>query len=140
MEISKRSLWVPAHAADDREAWKVHQAVKQYDENLAFGRNEETGQWCIFMRQGTNKMASTGDLPILGFNTIPTPDEALTRLINSDARRRGSEILDELRKHNEDINAERNRRADDAVGMAAEAFEWGFRKMGKAPTTRIYVP
>lgn len=140
MELAKQSLWVPAHAADQREAWKVHQAVKQYDENLAFGRNEETGQWCIFMRQGTNQATTEHDLPILGFNEIPNPDDAIARLMKSDARRRGNEILDELNAHNEDINAERKRKADEAIGSAAEAFDWGFRAMGRHPNSRIFVP
>lgn len=139
MEVVKKSLWVP-RKMDQPDAWKVHQAVRMYDEDLAFGRNEETGQWCIFMRQGTNKAADTNDLPILGFNDIPSVDEAMDRLRKSDARRRGREILAELNKHNEDINRERKARADDGIRAAAEGFEWGFRKMGKAPTTRIFVP
>lgn len=139
MEPVTKSLWVPGKS-DQPNAWRVHQAVRMYDENLAFGRNEETGQWCIFMRQGTTQAASTNDLPILGFNDIPHPDDAITRLRKSDARRRGQEILDELNKYNEDINLERKRRADDAIGQTAEAFEYGFRKMGKHPQSRIFVP
>lgn len=139
-EVSQRPLWVPAHAVEQRDAWKVHQAVKQYDENLAFGRNEQTGQWCIFMRQGTSKATTTGDLPILGFNDIPHPDDAIARLQKADAQRRGREILDELNAHNESIEAHRKAAADDAIGQTAEAFEWGYRKMGKHPNTRIFIP
>lgn len=140
MELAKTALWVPQHAADDRAAWKVHQAVKQYDENLAFGRNEQTGQWCIFLRQGTNKITDTHDLPILGFPEIPHPDDAVKRLMQTDARRRGHEILDELNAHNESIEEIRKAKADDAIGQTAEAFEWGYRQMGKHPNTRIFVP
>lgn len=140
MEFAKQSIWVPQHAADDRQAWKVHQAVKRYDENLAFGRNEQTGQWCIFLRQGTSQATTTNDLPVLGFDDIPSVDAALDKLRASDARRRGQDILKELDKHNRSINEERQRAADDAVGEAARAFEWGYRKMGKHPVPRIYVP
>lgn len=140
METVRSGLWVPAHAAEQRDAWKVHQAVKQYDENLAFGRNEQTGQWCIFLRQGTSAATTTGDLPILGFPDIPSVDAAMDRLRESDARRRGKDILDELEKHNRSIKEERKRAADDAIGEAAKAFEWGYRKMGKHPNPRIFVP
>lgn len=133
------SFWVP-RSHEIREAWAVHKAVRRYDENLAFGRNEQTGQWCVFMRQGTGEAASDKDLPILGFDDIPTVDAAIDRLQKSDARRRGKDILDELNKHNRDIQEERKRAADDAVGEAARAFEWGYRKMGKHPVPRIYVP
>lgn len=138
--ISQAPLWVPEHAADQRDAHRVHVAVKQYDENLAFGRNEQTGQWCIFMRQGTSAPTNTGDLPILGFNDIPHPDDAIARLMKADARRRGREILDELNAHNESIQEARRAAADDAIGQTAEAFEWGYRKMGKHPNTRIFIP
>lgn len=132
-------MWVPA-SHEIREATAVRNAVRTYDPDLSFGRNEETGQWCIFLRQGANKAASEWDLPILGFNDIPSPEAAMDRLIASDARRRGTEILDELNKSNQDIEDLRKRRADDAIGSTAEAFEHGFRKMGKHPSARIFVP
>lgn len=139
MEVAKKSLWVPGKT-DDYAAWKVNKAVNAYDEDLAFGRNDETGQWCVFMRQGTSSVATAGDLPILGFNEVPHPDDAIARLQSADARRRGREILDELNKHNENINAERKARADDGITATAEGFEWGFRKMGKHPQSRVFVP
>lgn len=133
------SIWVP-RSHEYREAWDVHKAVRRYDENLAFGRNEETGQWCIFMRQGTGEAASNKDLPILGFNHIPEVNEAIDRLERSDARRRGQEIIKELQAHNEDIQQERERRAQEAEGEAAAALAWGFRKQGFNPFPRIFVP
>lgn len=134
------NIWVPG-SHEIREATAVRNAVRTYDPDLSFGRNEETGDWCIFLRQGTNKAASTNDLPILGFGKdIPAPEAAMTRLLNSDARRRGTEILDELNKNNQDIEDIRKRKADEGIGLMAEGFDWGFRKMGKHPSARIFVP
>lgn len=132
-------IWVPP-GSYDRAAKAVSKAVREYDERLGFGINQETGQWCIFMRQGETEETRGGDLPILGFNTIPSPDEAKRRLYETDARKRGDEILNNLRRHNEEINRRFEDAASDASGEAAEAMEWFNRKVGTHPVPRVFVP
>jgi hypothetical protein len=102
--------------------------------------NEATGQWCIFLKHGATELAQHADLPILGFSHIPHPEDAIKRLYNSDARRRGQEIVDAIQRDNDELKRQADQRAKEASDATAEAFEWGFRKMGAAPVTKIFVP
>lgn len=127
------NIWVPpSHTY--REATAVTLAVRQYDSELHFGRNEDNGQWCIFMERNGAK------IPILGFRGIPHPDDAVKRLYNSDARRHGSKILDDMNKHNEKLRAAREDEIQDATGQLAEAAEHGAREDGLHDKPRIFVP
>lgn len=135
----KVSMWVPT-SHQDRQAALVNKAVREYDPDLGFGLNEATGQWCIFLKHGATEMASEADLPILGFSHIPNPDDAVKRLYDTDARRRGREILDAINRNNKDIEDAAEQRTVEATEQAAEAFEWAFRKEGKAPISKVYMP
>lgn len=134
MAIPADKIWLPESVWHKAER-AVDKAVHGYDQRLRFGRNEDTGQWCIFMLNRND-----APLAILGFNDIPHPDDALRRLLTSDARRRGKEILAEINKHNDDIKQGFEDKASEASGEAAEAFEWAFRQQGKHPVPRIFVP
>lgn len=133
------TMWVPS-SFEDKQAFAVNKAVREYDPDLAFGRNEQTGQWCIFLKHGATEATSGGDLPILGFGSIPHPDDAVKRLYETDARRRGREIVDSIQRHNDALQKEAEVRAQEASDATAEAFEWGFRKMGAAPVSKVFVP
>lgn len=133
------SMWVP-RSHSFRNVTAVRKRVQEYDANLSFGQNPDNGQWCIFLRHGTMEASSEGDFPILGFRDIPSPDEAIKRLHQTDALRRGREILDAVERE-----AERERKAlqakhDDVDGQVAEALEWAHREMGTHPVPRIFVP
>jgi len=130
-------IWVPP-SHRHRGAIEARKAAQEYDANLDFGFNEETQQWCVYLKQGTMAASEKKDFPILGFRDIPAPDEVKRRLYQSDAFRRGLEIMDDLQRHNDDLTTYDH---SDADGQTAEAFAWGFEKMGhpNAPT-RIFVP
>lgn len=132
-------VWTPPRAYD-RLAAEVSKAVREYDDRLGFGQNPDNGQWCIFMRQGTTEETRGGDLPILGFQTIPSPDEAKKKLYQTDARRRGEEILNALNRHNEQVEQRFEDAASEASGEAAEAMEWFNRQMGTHPVPRVFIP
>lgn len=137
--MTPTSMWVPP-SYEYREAYAVRTAVEDYDPNLSFGQNPRNGQWCIFIKKGTNEVTQEGDFPILGFPAIPEPNQALKRLHNSDARRKGNEIIDAIQRNNDKIHADMEAKASDADGQLAEALDWGFRKMGAHPFPRIFVP
>ena len=122
------NIWVPP-SHYDKMAVDVRLAVREYDPELNFGINEANGQWCIFMERHGER------IPILGFAGIPHPDDALKRLYNSDTRRHGSKILDDLNKHNEKIQAEKKYAVDEAAGELAEVAEYGAREDGYIGTT-----
>ena len=134
-----KPIWTPPKHSD-RRAHDASLAAKEYDARLGFGRNEETGQWVIFIRQGESEDSRGGDLPILGFDDIPSPDAVKKRLYESDAIRRGDEILDSINRHNDEINQTFADAADEATGEAAEALEWFHRVNGTHPSPRIFVP
>lgn len=123
------NMWLPPSYLF-RGLKAVQDAVRQYDANLDFGKNEATGQWCVFLKHGTMAGSKDNDLPILGFSDIPHPDDVLKRLYQSDALRRGQEIVDDIQKHNDDLLAERESTYKDVDGNVAEHFAWGSRKMG----------
>ena len=133
------TFWVPA-SFTHREINTVRKAVAEYDPNLDFGKNDKTGQWCIFLRQGTMEGSKRGDLPVLGFGDIPSPEFAVKRLYDSDALRQGKQMLDDLNKHNDDINLGYEAQTVEAEKELAEAFEWGMRKEGMTPHKKIYIP
>lgn len=133
------TFWVPP-SYEYREVILVRKAVTEYDSNLDFGKNDKTGQWCVFLKQGTMAGAKEGDLPVLGFNHIPSPDEVTKKLYESDAVRRGHEILDSINKHNEGIHQGYRDRTEQAEGELATAFEWGMRKEGMTPHKKVYIP
>lgn len=135
----KTNIWVP-RSYEDKRAAAVSVAVREYDPNLGFGRNERTGQWCIFLKAGTSAVTVGGDLPIMGFNDIPHPDDALRRIHQADAVRTGREIMQSIERHNNDIQKKKDEVARLAVEESAEAFDWGFRQMGKAPYVKSLRP
>lgn len=123
------NIWVPpSHHYKGVKA--VQKAVREYDSNLDFGLNEKTGQWCVFLRHGTMAGSAEHDLPILGFNEIPHPDDALRRLYQSDALRQGQKIVDDIQRHNDAMVKDREDLYKDIDGDVAEHFEWGASKLG----------
>lgn len=124
----KAQMWLPpSHQFSGLK--EAQQAVKDYDPDLLFGMNEATGQWCVFLRQGATELTSDKPLPVLGFNHIPSRDEVQKRLYQSDAVRRGHEILDDIQRHNDALKKELEDNAKDASDLTAEVAEWGLRMM-----------
>lgn len=135
----KTHIWVP-NSHQDRNAAAVAVAVREYDPDLSFGRNEQTGQWCIFLKQGTSSATVGADLPVLGFQEIPHPDDALRRLHQADALRTGRKILDNIERHNEALQKDAKAGGDAAIEETAEAYDWAYRQMGKAPYAKSLRP
>lgn len=129
-------LYVPGHGMVDASAYRVQKAVKEYDERLLFAQNTETGQWCVYIQPERD----AEPLPIVGFNEIPSPERVCRELYQRDALRRGTEILDEVNARNAAIKQKYEDAAAEGSAIAAEGFEWGFRQMGAAPTTKIFIP
>ena len=126
-------IWVPP-SFWDKQVNAVTVAVREYDPELQFGRNEANGQWCIFMERHGER------IPILGFQGIPHPDDALKRLYQSDTRRHGSKILDEMNEHNDKLQAEKLAAVREVEGELAEVIEFGAREDGLHDNPRIFVP
>lgn len=131
-------IWIPGSGMVDLAIRRVLVAVQEYDERLTFGRNEDTGQWTIYLFRDRDEPP----FPILAFEGAepPHPEDAVKRLYRMDALRRGEEILDEVNRNNASIRQKYEDKASDASGLAAEALEWGYRQMGAHPSPRVFVP
>lgn len=142
------SIYLPGAGMVNLTARRVVQAVREYDERLLFGRNEETGMWTVFIKMSADypgdaiEVGGYKVLPILALpgSEPPHPDDVLKALWERDALRRGEEILDDINRRNKEIRDRHERAASDGAGIAAEALEWGFRKQGVHPNPRIFVP
>ena len=129
-------LFIPGYGNVHTEEWKVDQAVKAYDSRLMFARNEENGDWCIFI-----KMPRPNDpYPILGFqDRIPDPGEAIVRLKAADTMRHGDRIYNEVVKSQMDYRANLKYNADQAIGDSAERVEHMMRQRGASPIVKVFV-
>lgn len=119
-------IWLPGHGQVDLGVLRVDKFVSEYDERLRFGRNVETGQYCVYVC-----MRGQDPLPIIGFNEIPSNDVLARELYQRDALRRGREIIDDIQNTNDRIQAEKEKAAAEASEGVAEVLEWFNRSMGK---------
>lgn len=126
-------IWIPNVGDYDMRAWKVDRKVREYDERLMFGRNETTGDWCIFIRLP----APSDPFPVLGFqDKIPDPQEALDRLKAADTMRYGDRIWREVVDSQAKYRAELEYKASQASSEAAEVVEHFMRQHGKSPIVK----
>ncbi len=113
-------IWTPGGA--DPEA-AAAQMVKDYDPNLELGRHTLTGDWCIWlMRRGEDPY------PVIGIGkTLPDPEALMERIRAADSRVHGDAMLVRMNAENEAWEREQRAAADEAAGIAAEAYEWAAR-------------
>jgi hypothetical protein len=132
------NIWLPA-STYDKHVTSLNRALRQYDERLAFGRNMDNGDWCVFIRIEREGSAQLDMVPVLGFqNTMPTVDEMMKRLAAADTRRHGDHILKSMQEHNESIKQEYRDQADEAEWQLAEAMESFLHDKDKTPYKRTY--
>jgi len=124
------NIWIPNRGEFDTRAWRVDNAMSEYDERLMFGRNEDTGDWCVFIRMPRPQQP----YPVLGFgNSIPEPEEALNRLRASDTMRHGNKIYDDVMRSQREHKARFEHASDEAADEAVEVIEHMMRKKGDSP-------
>jgi hypothetical protein len=141
------SLYVPGRGMVNLASTRVDSAVSEYDERLTFAQHPENGQWCIMLKMPADYDGPDGIhlgtdrvIPVLGFNDIPHPEDALKRLYQADSLRWGEQMLDDMNRRNEDRKKELQYKGDQASYEAAEAMEWFNRQQGLHPSPRIFVP
>ena len=121
------TIFVPGQGHVDLDYVRMNRAINEYDERLNFEMNDQTGQYTIFMKN----VHGEAPIPVLAFTDIPTTDEAIQRLHQTDARRHGAEILDRMRAENERHAAAFDNRSSEAAGQLAEAHESYLRNNGQ---------
>jgi hypothetical protein len=124
------NIWIPNRGEVDTKAWRVDKAVNEYDERLMFGRNEDTGDWCVFIRMPRPEQP----YPVLGFgDTIPEPESALKRLRASDTMRSGNKIYDDVMRSQREYKAQFEYSSNQAAEESVEVIEHMMRKKGDSP-------
>ena len=128
-------IYIPGRGSVDSSVYKVDAAVRQYNERLSFGLNEDTGDYCIFMRMPRPEP----NLPILGFGTsVPHPDEACKKLWESDTMIHGDKILKDILKSQEEFKNAKRYAADQAASDSAERMEKFMRGKGLSPVVKVF--
>lgn len=130
------NIWLPGEGVVSLDIKRAQRTVKEYDERLELAQHEVTRDWVVFI-----KLANGMLYPVLGFGkNVPSPDALKERLYKSDTLRHGSKILDDVNRRNAAVEAEYDKSFKEDCDTTAEAFEWGYRKLGINPTNRIFVP
>lgn len=128
-------IYIPGRGSVDSNVFKVDQAVNKYNERLSFGLNEETQEYCVFMRMPSPEPL----LPILGFGrVVPHPDLACKRLWESDTMIHGDKILNDILKSQEAYRATLRYNAEQASGDSSERVEQFLRGKGHSPVVKVF--
>lgn len=128
-------IYIPGRGTVDSDVYKVDAAVRQYNERLSFKLNEDTQDYCIFMRMPYPEP----DLPILGFGReVPHPDLACKKLWESDTMIHGDKILKDILKSQEDFKNAKRYAADQATEDSAERIEHVMRMKGDSPVIKSF--
>jgi len=124
-------LWLPNTMNYD--AYRVDRAVNAYDERLMFARNEDTGDWCVFVRMPS----PTEPIPVFGFgDRIPDPVEAVAKVqeghLVKHKERIWKEIIDSQEQYRKDLQYKGDQARDESV----EAIEFMMRQEGLSPVVK----
>ena len=127
-------LWLPNSV--NYAAYRVDRAVNEYDERLMFARNEDTGDWCVFV-----KMPRPQDpFPVFGFgDRIPDPSEALAKVQEGHLVRHKERIWKEITDSQRDYRKGIRAKGDEAAEESAEVVEHFLRQHGKSPVVKEFI-
>jgi hypothetical protein len=122
-----RTLYIPGIGETNLE---INKAVREYDDRLTFAQNERSKQWCVFIKVEGDEP----DVPVLGYDHVPSRDQVIKDLYCADTWRHGPEaLLREIDKKNEAWRKAKKDAYAEVAGEVAEAIEYGLHKEGKTP-------
>lgn len=125
------NLWLPNGM--NMDAYRVDRAVNAYDERLMFARNEDTGDWCVFVRMPAPKPP----MPVFGFgDRIPDPVEAVAKVQEGHLVRHKERIWKEVVDSQEQYRKDLKYKGDQATDESVEVIEHFMRKHGKSPVVK----
>jgi hypothetical protein len=111
-------------------------AVEEYDADLRLARNDETGNWCVFISRGD----AEAPFPVFNLGAeLPSPDRIKQMLYMADVRRRGHDIVRDVERNNARRRAELEAVTADAAGEVAEAVESALRNAGATSHKKVYL-
>jgi hypothetical protein len=128
------NLWLPTSV--NYEAYRVDRAVNTYDERLMFARNEDTGDWCVFVRMPRPQ----DPFPLMGFgNEVPNPDVVLARVQEGHLVRHKERIWSEIVESQKQYRKDLDYLGDQASEESAEVVEHFLRQHGKSPVIKEFI-
>lgn len=128
-------IWIPGKGEHDIRVWRVDKAVSEYNERLMFGRNEDTGDWCVFIKAPHPQ----DPIPVLGFGgEIPEPDAAIKRLYEADTLRHGDKILNNILREQAEYKRQLEYASSQAAEESAEVIEHMMRMRGDSPVIKSF--
>jgi hypothetical protein len=139
------SLYLPGRGMVDLAAARVATALAQYDERLIYHPSSpQTGQPTVFVKMDADydtgiQIDGNNVMPVLAFAEPPTVEYALKSIMERDSLRHGLSLLEDIRKNNASIKAEKEYEAKQADEAAAEAYEWYARNTGQTEHKRVYM-
>lgn len=131
-------IWLPDHGTVPIHMYEAANAVSDYDPDLVLGRNEATGTWQVFIKNGPH-----GGQPFPVFDLgreLPSYTQIQKKLYNADVRRHGHKIVEQMQRRVDAKKAALDKEGLDVAGETAEFIEWGMRDLGMLPKLRIFVP
>ena len=127
------NLWLPNTMNYD--AYRVDRALHAYDERLMFARNEDTGDWCVFVRMPRPQEP----FPLMGFgDSIPEPNFVLAKVQEGHLVKHKERIWKEIIDSQKEYKKGFADRADDARDESVEAIEFMMRQEGKSPIIKSF--
>ena len=119
-------------------AMTASNAVSDYDPDLILGRNEETGDWHVFVKHGPH---DGKPFPVFYIGPeLPPYDQLQKMLYEHDVRRHGHKIVAGIERRKKLERERLDKEATERHEEVAEYIEWGMRQMGAHPQKRIFVP
>lgn len=136
LEIPSQAIWLPGAGTVPVAVLEARRAVQDYAPDLDLAQDQRNGQWVVVMEGNDGQ-----PFPVFGLGErLPGRDEIMEKLYKHDVRRHQGKLARTILKRQDAKRAalEADRQAE--IGEAAEALEFGFRKQGKHPNPRIFVP
>lgn len=131
-------LWLPGQGVVPVGSVDASRAVTDYDPDLMLGRNEQTGDWHVFVRKGPH---DGQPFPVMYIGPeLPSYDRLQQLLYEHDVRRHGAKIIEGIERRKRAERERLDKEAHDRHGEVAEYIEWAHRQMGTHPSPRIFVP
>lgn len=135
--MADAEIWLPDVGNVPFHFVEANNAVSEYDPDLMLARNNKTGEWAVLLKNGPNGQP----FPVYHLGKeLPPYDVIQRKLYESDVRRHGHKLVETIQRRNDARQKALDDAAHDAAGEVAETIEWGYRRMGWHPSTRIFVP
>src|SRR6478609_1309476 len=101
------SIYLPGRGMVSLRVTALDRAAREFDERLRVGKNEETGDWCVFIQMARGTFPPHDLYPLYGMgpneHALPEPHELKKKLYETDTVRHGDELRQRMNRENEEL-------------------------------------